>query len=238
MHKLATQIRNNLDMLAGEYNQRLKAIHGYTDMLDHLRLESARNTWLVIAAGLEAGDAEMFTQFVQTIANERIAQGFEIDSVQQALTCLTDILGPGLSDVETANFLWKTMVQVHVALSQVALSQVRTAEQQFRYLADNLAVGIFIHRSGILRYAGREGARILGYDSPEELIGRLIFDFVHPEDRERVAMIARRRVAGEPVPDQYEARGESLGTRSGHVVLHQCLNHGGATESHQGAGQE
>jgi PAS domain S-box-containing protein len=206
MRKLAAQIRNNLDMLAGEYNRRLKDISGYSEMPDPLRLESARNTWLVIAAGLEAGDAEMFTQFVQTIAKERIAQGFEVDSVQRALTCLIDILEPGLSDVTTANFLWRTMVQVHVALSQVTLSQVRTVEQQFRYLADNLAVGIFIHRSGILRYAGREGARLLGYDSPEELIGRLIFDFVHPEDRERVAAIARRRVEGKAVPDQYEAR--------------------------------
>ena len=215
MRKLAAQIRNNLDMLAAEYSKRLKAIPGYTEMSDSLRRESARNTWLVIAAGLEAGDAEMFTQFVQTIANERIAQGFQIDSVHQALTCLIDILEPGLSDVTTANFLWRTMVQVHVALSQVALSQVRTVEQQFRYLADNLAVGIFIHRSGILRYAGREGARLLGYDGPEELIGRLIFDFVHPDDRERVAAIARRRVEGEAVPDQYEAR---LLKRDGSVI--------------------
>jgi PAS domain S-box-containing protein len=194
MQRLAAQIRNNLDMLAEEYSRRLQSIPGYSQMLDRLRLESARNTWLVIAAGLESGDAEMFTQFVQTVANERIAQGFEIDSVQQALTCLVDILEPGLPDVETANFLWRVMVQVHMALSQAAMSKVHTAEQQFKYLADNLPVGIFIHRSGILRYAGHEGARILGYDDPEELIGRMIFDFVHPDDRERVATIARRRV--------------------------------------------
>ncbi|MGD9316657.1 MAG: GAF domain-containing protein, partial [Anaerolineae bacterium] len=223
MRRLATQIRTNLDMLAEEYSRRLKAISGYTEMLEHVRLESARNTWLVIAAGLESGDAEMFTQFVKAIANERIAQGFEIDSVQQALSCLIDILEPGLTDLETANFLWRTMVQVNVALGQVAMSQMRIAEQQFRYLADNLAVGIFIHRSGILRYAGREGARLLGYDGPDELIGRMVFDFVHPGDRERVATIARRRVEGEPVPDRYEAR---LLKKDGSVVdveLHSTL---------------
>ena len=147
MRKLATQIRNNLDMLAEEYSQRLKAISGYTEMLEDARFESARNTWLVIAAGLESGDAEMFTQFVKAIANERIAQGFEIDSVQQALSCLIDILEPGLTDLETANLLWRTMVQVNVALGQVAMSKMRVAEQQFRYLADNLAVGrqVFQH---------------------------------------------------------------------------------------------
>jgi PAS domain S-box-containing protein len=98
------------------------------------------------------------------------------------------------------------MVRVQVALSQVAIDRLRTAEEQFRYLADNLAVGIFIHHNGILRYAGREGARLLGYDDPDELLGRSVFDFVHPADRSRVATIARRRVAGEQVPDQYEAR--------------------------------
>lgn len=206
MRRLALQIKNNLSVLAKAYDDRLRLVSGYDRMPDEDRLEAARNVLLLIASGLESGDASLFTRFVETIASERLAQGFEIDSVQQALTILVDILEPGFPDVETANFLWRTMVQVHMALSKMATTRLRTAEQQFRYLADNLAVGIFIHRNGILRYAGREGTRMLGYEDPEGLIGRSVFDFVHPDDRERVAAIARARVAGKVVPDQYEAR--------------------------------
>lgn len=206
MRKLAAQIRSNLALLAEAYDERLKKVSEYDQMADSLRLEAARNALLVIASGLESGDAQMFTQFVKAVANERISQGFEIDSVQQALSILVDLLEPGLVDVEIANFLWRTMVQVHMALSQTALERVRTAERQVTYLADNLAVGIFIHQDGILRYAGREGVQLLGYAHPDELIGRSVFDFVHPEDREWVANIAQRRVLGDPVPDQYQAR--------------------------------
>jgi PAS domain S-box-containing protein len=206
MRKLAMQIQSDLDFLAGVYARRLQTIEEYAGMPEPQRTEAARNTLQVIATGLEKGDAQLLTQFVKSIANERVAQGFKIGSVQQALDLLIDMLEPGLPDLETANFLWRTVVQVHISLSQVAMDRVRTAEQQFRYLADNLAVGIFIHQDGILRYAGREGARLLGYNSPHDLVGRSVFGFVHPNDRERVIDISRSRIAGKSVPDQYEAR--------------------------------
>lgn len=215
MHKLAMQIQNDLDFLAGVYARRLQTIEEYAGMPEPQRTEAARNTLQMIATGLETGNAQLFTEFVKSIANERVAQGFAIDSVQQALNLLIELLEPGLPDLETANFLWRTVVQAHVSLSQVAMERVRTAEQQFRYLADNLAVGIFIHQDGILQYAGREGVRLLGYDSPQDLVGRSVFEFVHPDDRQRVIDIARSRIAGKSVPDQYEAR---LVRRDGSVL--------------------
>lgn len=206
MHDLAVLIRSNVDAWAEEYDLRLRELPGYADTPELLRFEEARNALLVVAAGLESGDQTLFVQFVQTMAAERMAQGFDIESVREALTVLAEIIEPHTSSAREASLLWRTMVRVQVALSQVAIDRLRTAEEQFRYLADNLAVGIFIHHNGILRYAGREGARLLGYDDPEELLGRSVFDFVHSGDRARVASIAQRRIAGEPVPDQYEAR--------------------------------
>jgi PAS domain S-box-containing protein len=206
MHELAVQIRSNVDALAKEYDLRLRGLPGYAELPPVVRVEEARDALLVVAAGLQSGDQNLFVQFVQTMATERMAQGFEIESVREALTLLAEIIEPQVSSAQEASLLWRTMVRVQVALSQVAIDRLRTAEEQFRYLADNLAVGIFIHHNGVLRYAGREGARMLGYDTPDELLGRSVFDFVHPADRARVASIAQRRVAGEPVPGQYEAR--------------------------------
>ena len=206
MRELAMRILSSLDSLADEYSRRLRAVPGYSEMLDVDRLETARNAWLLVAAGLETDDPGLYTEFVRAVVGARVAQGLGLESVQQALSVLTGILESRVPSAEAKDLLWRTTGRIHLQFSQMAMAQMRTAEEQFRYLADNLAVGIFIHREGILRYAGYEGTRMLGYDSPDDLINRSVFDFVHPSDRARVADIARRRVAGQAVPDQYEAR--------------------------------
>lgn len=223
MRELAVRILSSLDSLAEEYSRRLRSVPGYAEMLGVDRLETARNAWLLIAAGLEAGEPGLYVEFVRAVVRERVAQGFGLESVQQALSVLAEILESRVPSAEAKDLLWQTMGRVHLTLSQMAIAQMRTAEEQFRYLADNLAVGIFIHREGILRYAGYEGTRMLGYDSPDELINRSVFDFVHPSDRARVADIARRRVAGQPVPDAYEARLLRKDGSSIDVQLHSTL---------------
>ncbi|HEY9152969.1 MAG TPA: PAS domain S-box protein, partial [Anaerolineales bacterium] len=79
------------------------------------------------------------------------------------------------------------------------------SEEKFRAIADNTAIGLFIHQGGIMRYLGREAGRLLGYEV-EDVIGRSIMDFIHPDERQRIADMARRRTAGENVPDHYETR--------------------------------
>ena len=93
-----------------------------------------------------------------------------------------------------------------VAERKRAEDALRESEAKFRALADNVAVGIIIHREGVLQYVGREAARLMQYEDPEGLIGRSILEFIHPADRERVARITLRRIAGESAPGQYEAR--------------------------------
>jgi PAS domain S-box-containing protein len=57
---------------------------------------------------------------------------------------------------------------------------------------------------------------MFGYDSPEDLVGQQVFMIVHPDDREKVMDINRRRHAGEPVPSRYEFKGI---TRDGGVIF-------------------
>jgi len=89
---------------------------------------------------------------------------------------------------------------------KAAEQALRESEEKFRVLADNIAVGIFVHQDGIIKYLGHEAARLLGYSDPAEVAGRSILDLIHPDERERVGTIARQRVAGEAVPDTYESR--------------------------------
>jgi PAS domain S-box-containing protein len=64
-------------------------------------------------------------------------------------------------------------------------AQRRTNEQRFRQIFDLVQEGIWIHVDGRLEFANPAAARLFGARSPEELIGRPVFSFIHPEDRDR-----------------------------------------------------
>ena len=92
-----------------------------------------------------------------------------------------------------------------ITVRKRAEQAIKESEEEFKAIADNTAVGVFIYQDGIVRYVGREAARLLGYDV-SETIGRSIMDFIHPDERQHIADMVRRRTARENVPDQYETR--------------------------------
>lgn len=68
----------------------------------------------------------------------------------------------------------------------------------FRLMADISPVGLVVHTEGRAVWVNREAMRLLGAETPEQLIGRTVIEFVHPDERERIA--AR-------VKDVYEGKG-------------------------------
>jgi two-component system cell cycle sensor histidine kinase/response regulator CckA len=68
-------------------------------------------------------------------------------------------------------------------------------------LTDGSAFMVGIAVSGILVYVNPETRRVLGGRRPESLVGRSIFDLVHPDDLERErALIAAIESTGTPLP--------------------------------------
>ena len=94
---------------------------------------------------------------------------------------------------------------VDITERKQAENALKESEEKFRAIADNTAIGLFIHQGGIMRYLGREAACMLDYD-PADVVGHSIMDFIYPDERQRIAEIAQRRTAGEDVPDHYETR--------------------------------
>lgn len=66
-------------------------------------------------------------------------------------------------------------------------------------------IAIFIYQDGQYRVVNPGMTRLTGY-SGKELLGIPFSEQIHPEDRDRVADSARRRLAGENVPDSYVFR--------------------------------
>jgi PAS domain S-box-containing protein len=68
-------------------------------------------------------------------------------------------------------------------LAEQALAQ---SEARFRSLLDKLPDGVAVHHGGVISYANAEMARMTGHERPEELVGRAVLDYVHPEERDAV----------------------------------------------------
>ncbi len=77
---------------------------------------------------------------------------------------------------------------------------LRENEERLRQLVDFLPVGLAIHDGQTIRFINPAGARMLGAQSPQELIGTPVAERIHSEDRDRAVARIRRLQKGEPVP--------------------------------------
>ncbi|MCY9138122.1 PAS domain-containing sensor histidine kinase [Peribacillus frigoritolerans] len=69
---------------------------------------------------------------------------------------------------------------------KLAEAALKESEQRYRSLVEVSPEAIFVHRNGIIEYMNPMGAKMLGMDSVEDIIGKSVFQFVHLESRESV----------------------------------------------------
>lgn len=84
---------------------------------------------------------------------------------------------------------------------------LKESEEHYRTAIEYSNDGVAIVREDDHLYVNQKFVEIFGYDRPEEVIGRPISIIIHPDDRERVNEINRRRQRGETVPNRYEFKG-------------------------------
>ncbi len=77
---------------------------------------------------------------------------------------------------------------------------LQESEKRFRLIAENSADMISCHDAeGVYRYASPACRELLGYE-PEELMGHSAFEFIHPDDREKIER-SRLSMLKRPVVD-------------------------------------
>jgi len=110
-----------------------------------------------------------------------------------------------------------------------AEAALRASEEQYRRLVEVAPDLIAVHCEGRIVFMNAAGARLLGAGSPDELVGRPVLDFVHPDSRLTVqrrigAMLAHDervppidelflRLDGTPVPVEVSATALVYGDR-------------------------
>lgn len=92
-------------------------------------------------------------------------------------------------------------------LRQAAESDLRESEERYRNLLEVAPVGIAVHSKGKIVFTNPAGARLLGADSEEQIIGKPITEIIHPDNLEAARARIQRMLAGEqglyPVEDVY-----------------------------------
>ncbi|MCY7347337.1 MAG: PAS domain S-box protein [Pyrinomonadaceae bacterium] len=82
--------------------------------------------------------------------------------------------------------------------------KLRESREWLQAIFDVSRDGIVIEDGEKVVYINKSYTRLLGYDYPEELIGRQISELLSAEDAQRMAEYGRRRLRGESAPSVYE----------------------------------
>ncbi|WP_141104167.1 sensor domain-containing diguanylate cyclase, partial [Noviherbaspirillum denitrificans] len=85
-------------------------------------------------------------------------------------------------------------------------SAVRESERKFRNFVEQSLVGLYVVQDGVIAYANSKTAELLGYDSPEQLIGTPLTKLTYPDDLAVLEENHRRRLAGEVTSIRYTYR--------------------------------
>lgn len=72
----------------------------------------------------------------------------------------------------------------------------RQMEGLFRTLFELTPDAVGLHQDGKIVAVNQAAARLLGYNSPEELVGKPALELVHPDDRKRIEERIRQTLAG------------------------------------------
>ena len=63
------------------------------------------------------------------------------------------------------------------------IKALEESEEKYRTLVDLAPDAVLVHRDGVVLYVNPECVRLVGAHSPDDLIGRDILPFIHPDDR-------------------------------------------------------
>ena len=83
---------------------------------------------------------------------------------------------------------------------------LRQLEEKYSGLVEASLTGIYIDQDNKIVFANRKFAEIYGY-SRDEVVGMESWRLVHPDDRPLTNEIRQKRLQGELVPSEYEAKG-------------------------------
>jgi PAS domain S-box-containing protein len=95
-------------------------------------------------------------------------------------------------------------LQSQMIRPEEAETALRESEERYRTAIENSNDGVAIDKDGFHLFVNKRYLELFGYDSLESAIGEPLIATVHPDDKDRVTEIHRKRQRGGEVPERYE----------------------------------
>lgn len=106
----------------------------------------------------------------------------------------------GFVFVGVTSALLYSLLQHHLRVFRRKESELRESQERYRLVVENAPDGILIHDASRFVFANPEAAKILGVATPDELVGRAVMDFVHPDFQgivaKRMGQTLKRQTTG------------------------------------------
>jgi PAS domain S-box-containing protein len=80
------------------------------------------------------------------------------------------------------------------------MNTLKESEEKYRQLVEMSPIGVAVHSEGKIVFANTAGARLMGAKNPEELSGRNLMGFVHPDYHPTVKDRVKKMKAGQTMP--------------------------------------
>lgn len=101
--------------------------------------------------------------------------------------------------MKDGRFVWSGIIN-DINIRKSLEASHRETERRHHDLLATLPLGVGIHQNGVLVYANQYAAKIMDADTPEELLGKSVIEFVHPEYRKFVGERMKLIAEGNPMP--------------------------------------
>lgn len=190
-------------------NPALAAIHGYAspqEMVDSVT-DIAHQLYV---------EPEDLARLVRILSEQDVVDNYEVENYRKDGSRHWIRVNVRTVRNSNGNILYYEGTMLDVTNRKKAQEQLRESEERYRTAIEHSNDGVAIVRGDRHEFVNRRFLEMFGYDSPEELIGQQVFMIVHPDDREKVIEINRRRHEGKHVPSRYEFKGI---TKDGRVIF-------------------
>jgi PAS domain S-box-containing protein len=197
MQELASQIREHLGALAREYDRHLCEIEGYAELPAQTRSTAAREELDLVATCLEDTDGRGFVESIQDRVSKWLGRGHRARSLLQALAVLEGMLLPLITDVQEAKFLWQMLSDARGVVLDAdgappgrVEDQAADSQQTLQMLLDSMPFCVVvIARDKTVLQANRAALALMGYESAEQLVGKLCHDTLCPADTDNCPIL-------------------------------------------------